>query len=263
MVRRIRSVQLSAAGTLQLFRALHDAAAAASVPLPHHLLARAADASRSDARSAARDALPLSLPARPWPLHRLRAFCAKEPIRPVSGRIDKLKTGAHHPLLELRCAGGPETQTACNYCRAPIAILDPKPSRAAGTRRCGGPAHGHRQSGGRRRELGCSATRNAARRGDAAPSTSSASALACSLHLFFGEKQARAMRQHRPRGAFAGRVAISRYSTENRSDGEAAGDDYIGAACFAVDLDAPRHRLSGPTRARSGGARERSARRPQ
>ena len=124
------SVQLSPAGTLQLFRAIHDTAATAPVPLPEHM-------------SCPRCDTPLDLThdlqhATRFTYYRCRHghgrftpfvqfLREKNFIRPVSpADLDKLKKLVR--IIRCSSCGAPvdlQTQTACGYCRAPIAILDP------------------------------------------------------------------------------------------------------------------------------------------
>jgi Transcription factor zinc-finger len=125
------SVQLSAAGTLQLFRALHGAAATAAVPLPQQM-------------SCPRCETPLDLThdllhATRFTYYRCRHghgrftpfvqfLREKNFIRPISpADLDKLKKLVR--IIRCSSCGAPvdlQTQTACSYCRAPIAILDPE-----------------------------------------------------------------------------------------------------------------------------------------
>ena len=124
------SVQLSAAGTLQLFRGIHDTTATAAVPLPEHV-------------SCPRCDTPLDLThdllrATRFTYYRCRHghgrftpfvqfLREKNFIRQISvADLDKLKKLVR--IIRCSSCGAPidlSTQTACSYCRAPIAVLDP------------------------------------------------------------------------------------------------------------------------------------------
>jgi hypothetical protein len=123
-------VQLSPAGTLQLFRAIQEMAATASVPLASQM-------------SCPRCATPLDLThdlqhTTRFTYYRCRHghgrftpfvqfLREKNFIRPVSAEdLDKLKKLVR--IIRCSSCGAPidlQTQTACGYCRAPIAVLDP------------------------------------------------------------------------------------------------------------------------------------------
>jgi hypothetical protein len=124
------SVQLSPAGTLQLFRAIHDTAATASVPLPQSMACPRCDTPLELTHDLQR--------ATRFTYYRCRRghgrftpfvqfLREKNFIRQVSvADLDKLKKLVR--IIRCSSCGAPvdlQTQTACGYCRAPIAILDP------------------------------------------------------------------------------------------------------------------------------------------
>lgn len=123
------STALSAAGTLQLFRAVHAAAPAAPSPLPARLRCPRCDTFL--------DATQDLLKATRFSYYRCRHghgrftpfvqfLREKHFVRPVEpADLERLKK----LIRVVRCSscGAPidlERQTACGYCRAPLAILD-------------------------------------------------------------------------------------------------------------------------------------------
>ena len=125
------SVQLSPAGTLQLFRAIHDTAAAASGPLPQLLACPRCDTPLDLTHDLMR--------ATRFTYYRCRHghgrftpfvqfLREKNFIRQVSpADLDKLKKLVR--IIRCSSCGAPvdlATQTACAYCRAPITVLDPE-----------------------------------------------------------------------------------------------------------------------------------------
>ena len=124
------SVQLSPAGTLQLFRSIHDTAATAAVPLPHSLACPRCDTPLDLTHDLQRTTRFTYYRCR-YGHGRFTPFVQflleKNFIRQVSpADLDKLKKLVR--IIRCSSCGAPvdlQTQAACSYCRAPIAILDP------------------------------------------------------------------------------------------------------------------------------------------
>ena len=215
------SVQLSPAGTLQLFRALHDAAATASVPLPHRFaLPALRDAARSDAHDLQH--------ATRFTYYRCRHghgrftpfvqfLREKNFIRPVSAAdLDKLKKLVR--IIRCSSCGAPVDLANANGVQL-LSRADRHPrsgsrrAHAAGTRRRGGPARGHRQSGGRRHEHfrdalpehAMAREQAARRRHDSHRPRRHRPWHARLTCVSLGRNKRAQLRQHCARGAFAGR----------------------------------------------------------
>jgi hypothetical protein len=124
------SVQLSPAGTLQLFRSIHDTAATAPVSLPHSLACPRCDTPLDLTHDLQRTTR--------FTYYRCRHghgrftpfvqfLLEKNFIRQVSpADLEKLKKLVR--IIRCSSCGAAvdlPTQAACSYCRAPIAILDP------------------------------------------------------------------------------------------------------------------------------------------
>ena len=124
------STSLSAAGTLQLFRAVHAAAPEARSPLPTRLPCPRCD-TPLDATQDLRKATRFSYYRCRHGHGRFTPFVQflreKEFIRPIpAAELERLKK----LVRVIRCSscGAPvdlERETACGYCRAPITVLDP------------------------------------------------------------------------------------------------------------------------------------------
>jgi hypothetical protein len=124
------SLQLTPGATLQLFAAIHEARPAERRPLPERMacprcrfpLARTQDLQRTTRFTYYRCEAGHG---------RLTPFFQflreKDFVRPLPpAELDRLK--AHVRIVRCSSCGAPidlERQTACSYCRAPIAILDP------------------------------------------------------------------------------------------------------------------------------------------
>jgi Transcription factor zinc-finger len=125
------SVQLSPAGTLQLFRAIHGETATAPVPLPQQLSCPRCTTSLDlthDLQHTTRFTYYRCRNGHGRFTPFVQFLREKNFIRPVSpADLERLKKLVR--IVRCSSCGAPidlQTQTACNYCRAPIAILDPE-----------------------------------------------------------------------------------------------------------------------------------------